>query len=37
VAQSLSQKALRLAELLDEKNKPRLGAHLIYFKILNVA
>jgi len=37
VPQSLSQKALRWAELLDEKNKPRLGAPLIYFKILIVA
>jgi len=34
VPQSLSQKALRQAELLDEKNKPRLGAPLIYFRIL---
>jgi len=27
--QSLSQKAFRWAELLEEKNKPRLGAPLI--------
>jgi len=37
VPQSLSQKALRWAELLDEKNKPRLGALLIYFRILIAA
>jgi len=37
VSQSLSQKALRWAELLDEKNKPRLGTPLIYFRILIVA
>jgi len=34
VSQLLSQKALRWAELLEEKNKPRLGTSLIYFRIL---
>ena len=33
VPQSLSQKALRWAEVLEEINKPRLGAPLIYLRI----
>jgi len=37
VPQSLSQKAFRWAKLLQEKNKPRLGATLTYFRILIVA
>ena len=37
VPQSLSQKAMRWVELLEEKNKPRLGAPLIYLKILIAA
>jgi len=34
VPQSLSQKAFRGVEVLEEKNKPRLGAPLIYLRIL---
>jgi len=37
VPQSLSQKAFRWAELLEKKNKPRLGAPLIYLRILIIA
>jgi len=34
VPQSLSQKAFRWAELPEEKNRLRLGAPLIYLRIL---
>jgi len=37
VSQSLSQKAFRWAEVLEEKNKSRLGASLIHLRILIVA
>jgi len=37
VPQSQSQKAFRWAKLLEEKNKPRLRAPLIYLRILIVA
>jgi len=34
VPQSLSEKVFRWAKLLEEKNKPRVGAPLIYLRIL---
>jgi len=37
VHQSLSQKTFRWAELLEKKNKTRLGAPLIYLSILIAA
>jgi len=37
VPQSLSQKAFRWTKLLEGKNKARLGAPLIYMRILIVA
>ena len=37
VPQSLLEKAFKWAKVLEEKNKPRLGAPLIYMRILIIA